>query len=47
MEEINKLSLIKNFAAGGVSGVCLVLVGHPFDTIKVNLLCNIYKKTRN
>lgn len=35
MGELSKLSPIKNFAAGGVSGVCLVLVGHPFDTIKV------------
>jgi solute carrier family 25 carnitine/acylcarnitine transporter 20/29 len=25
------------FAAGYVSGMCLVLVGHPFDTIKVRL----------
>ncbi|XP_003382431.1 PREDICTED: mitochondrial carnitine/acylcarnitine carrier protein-like [Amphimedon queenslandica] len=28
---------IKNFIAGGVGGVCVVLVGHPLDTIKVRL----------
>ncbi|KAK9371301.1 mitochondrial carrier domain-containing protein [Lipomyces kononenkoae] len=28
---------IKSFAAGGVGGVCAVLVGHPFDLIKVRL----------
>ena len=44
MEEFNKLSLITNFSAGGVSGVCLVLVGHPFDTIKVNVLFKKKKK---
>ena len=30
-------SLIKSFIAGGVGGTCLVLVGHPFDTIKVRV----------
>jgi len=29
---------IKNFIAGGFGGVCLVLIGHPPDTIKVNCL---------
>lgn len=28
---------IKEFFAGGFGGSCLVLVGHPFDTIKVRL----------
>ncbi|KAK9237632.1 mitochondrial carrier domain-containing protein [Lipomyces kononenkoae] len=28
---------IQSFAAGGVGGVCAVLVGHPFDLIKVRL----------
>ena len=28
-------SLFKTFIAGGVGGTCLVLVGHPLDTIKV------------
>lgn len=27
----------KYFLSGGVGGVCTVLVGHPFDTIKVRL----------
>lgn len=27
---------IKNLIAGGVGGVCIVLVGHPLDTIKVS-----------
>ena len=26
---------LKNFVAGGVGGACIVLVGHPLDTIKV------------
>jgi len=29
--------LIKTFIAGGVGGACLVLVGHPLDTIKVRI----------
>ena len=28
-------SLTKTFIAGGVGGACVVLVGHPLDTIKV------------
>ena len=28
---------VRNFIAGYCSGICLVLVGHPFDTIKVRL----------
>ena len=27
---------IKNFIAGGVGGVCVVVTGHPLDTIKVH-----------
>jgi len=30
-------SLAKDFIAGGVGGSCLVVVGHPFDTIKVRI----------
>ena len=26
--------------AGGFAGFCQVLIGHPFDTLKVNKLCN-------
>ena len=30
-------SSTRSFAAGGVGGVCAVLVGHPFDLVKVRL----------
>ena len=35
---------LKSFLAGGVGGICLVLVGHPLDTIKVriNVPCPSY-----
>ena len=26
---------LKSFLAGGVGGMCIVLTGHPLDTIKV------------
>ena len=29
---------VKSFIAGGVGGVCLVVTGHPLDTIKVRAL---------
>lgn len=31
------VSPIKNFLAGGFGGMCLVMAGHPLDTIKVRL----------
>lgn len=31
------VSSLRDFAAGGVGGVCAVLVGHPFDLVKVRL----------
>ncbi|CAF9905363.1 MAG: carnitine transporter [Heterodermia speciosa] len=31
------LSGVRSLAAGGVGGVCAVLVGHPFDLVKVRL----------
>lgn len=31
------LSSLRDFAAGGVGGVCAVVVGHPFDLVKVRL----------
>ncbi|KXS10788.1 mitochondrial carrier [Gonapodya prolifera JEL478] len=31
------LAGLKSFISGGVGGICLVLVGHPFDLIKVRL----------
>ena len=27
---------LKSFIAGGCGGICVVLSGHPFDTIKVS-----------
>lgn len=37
MAEQQQPSLLKSFVAGGVGGMSLVLVGHPFDTIKVRV----------
>lgn len=28
---------IRSFAAGGAGGVCAVVVGHPFDLVKVRM----------
>lgn len=36
-------SLIKSFIAGGVGGTCLVVTGHPLDTIKVLLQTQVIK----
>lgn len=30
-------SFLRSLTAGGVGGVCAVLVGHPFDLVKVRL----------
>lgn len=37
-------SALKNFLAGGVGGIALVIAGHPLDTIKVRNICNFYIK---
>ncbi|KAM3617681.1 uncharacterized protein V6R79_009580 [Siganus canaliculatus] len=37
MGEERRVSPLKNFVAGGVAGACLLLAGHPLDTIKVRL----------
>ncbi|XP_028308997.1 mitochondrial carnitine/acylcarnitine carrier protein [Gouania willdenowi] len=37
MGESSVVSPLKNFLAGGVGGACLLLAGHPLDTIKVRL----------
>eukprot|EP01098_Paradermamoeba_levis_P007529 TRINITY_DN3116_c0_g1_i1.p1 TRINITY_DN3116_c0_g1~~TRINITY_DN3116_c0_g1_i1.p1 ORF type:complete len:317 (-),score=105.13 TRINITY_DN3116_c0_g1_i1:143-1015(-) len=43
-KEPKKPSQLKSFLSGGFGGVCLVLVGHPFDLLKVRLqTTNIYK----
>lgn len=34
--ETGHTSPLKGFVAGGFGGICLVLTGHPLDTIKVN-----------
>ncbi|XP_074500907.1 mitochondrial carnitine/acylcarnitine carrier protein-like [Sebastes fasciatus] len=34
---VSRVSPLKNFVAGGVAGACLLLAGHPLDTIKVRL----------
>jgi solute carrier family 25 carnitine/acylcarnitine transporter 20/29 len=31
------LTQIRSFVAGGVGGFCAVIVGHPFDLVKVRL----------
>ena len=31
------LAQIRSFVAGGAGGVCAVVVGHPFDLVKVRL----------
>ena len=36
-KERKQPSALKDFLAGGVGGVCLVMTGHPLDTIKVGL----------
>jgi len=37
MSEEQRVSEVKNFLAGGFGGICTVISGHPFDTIKVRL----------
>ena len=37
---MSEKSPIKYFISGGFGGICTVLVGHPFDTIKVRLQTN-------
>lgn len=32
---MGKSNPYKDFVSGGVGGVCLVVAGHPLDTIKV------------
>uniref|UniRef100_A0A8C5HLX0 Mitochondrial carnitine/acylcarnitine carrier protein-like n=1 Tax=Gouania willdenowi TaxID=441366 RepID=A0A8C5HLX0_GOUWI len=37
ISKVSVVSPLKNFLAGGVGGACLLLAGHPLDTIKVRL----------
>ncbi|XP_073795635.1 mitochondrial carnitine/acylcarnitine carrier protein isoform X4 [Danio rerio] len=48
VESDRRVSPLKNFVAGGFGGICLLLAGHPLDTIKVRLQtqdCAVYKGT--
>ena len=36
------LSGSKNIIAGGCGGICVVLSGHPFDTVKVRPVSGIF-----
>ena len=38
------LSGSKNIIAGGCGGICVVLSGHPFDTVKVRPVLRIFLK---
>lgn len=38
MPDNKGISPVKDFISGGFGGVCLVIAGHPFDTIKVGLM---------
>lgn len=38
-------SAVKGFLAGGFGGMCLVLAGHPLDTMKVRV--EIYDLKKN
>jgi solute carrier family 25 carnitine/acylcarnitine transporter 20/29 len=41
-KEAGKKSLagLRSLAAGGFGGVCAVVVGHPFDLVKVGFIVN-------
>lgn len=39
---LKKVNPIKDFLAGGVGGACLVITGHPLDTIKVSLYSKMF-----
>ena len=35
-EEYDGKQKVKSMLAGGFGGICVVLSGHPFDTVKVS-----------
>ena len=39
---LKKVNPFKDFLAGGVGGACLVITGHPLDTIKVSFVEQCY-----
>jgi len=36
----DEVTAFHDFIAGGIAGSASVIVGHPFDTIKVSFICN-------
>ena len=38
---------LKSFLAGGFGGVCVVLSGHPFDTVKVRYQSSLARKAKS
>ena len=43
-EEYDGKQKVKSMLAGGFGGICVVLSGHPFDTVKVSYFFPILKK---
>ena len=41
---VAETSPTKGFIAGGFGGICVVLSGHPLDTIKVRIVCMVCSK---
>ena len=37
-EEYDGKQKVKSMLAGGFGGICVVLSGHPFDTVKVSYI---------
>jgi hypothetical protein len=44
-EEYDGKQKVKSMLAGGFGGICVVLSGHPFDTVKVSYFFPILKKS--
>ena len=43
-EEYDGKQKVKSMLAGGFGGICVVLSGHPFDTVKVSYFFSNLKK---
>ena len=43
-EEYDGKQKVKSMLAGGFGGICVVLSGHPFDTVKVSYFYSNLKK---
>jgi hypothetical protein len=35
---MSQTNVLQNFIAGGVGGMCTIVIGQPFDTIKVSFI---------